>query len=164
MYNTLCSHVFWIVEPSAIKKVILFMGGRMTLQFPISFLIAERTRSLLQAQWEWNPFFYQLSKVYELIFIFYYGMIERTDGSAIGVKPIFIAFPWYLNWSSSSSLFTGRQVDRWKRNGSETHFYCLSMVYDLVFIISFLSDVNNGSKTHFYLLFMMYTLVFFFSK
>jgi hypothetical protein len=119
------------------------MGGRMTLQFPISFLIAERTQRLMEAQWEWNPFFYQLSTVYELIFIFYYGTIERTDGSAMEVKPIFIGFPWYLNWSSSSSLFIGCQADWWKRNGCETHFYHLFMVYDLVFIISFLSDVRQ---------------------
>jgi hypothetical protein len=77
-----------------------------------------------------------------LIFIFYYGIIEWTDGSAIGVKPIFIGFPWYLNWSSSSSLFIGRQAE-WKLNGSETHFYRLCMVNDLVFIISFLSDVRQ---------------------
>jgi hypothetical protein len=46
---------------------------------------------------EVKPIFYQLSTVYELIFFFYYGTIEQTDGSAMGVKPTFIGFPWYVN-------------------------------------------------------------------
>jgi hypothetical protein len=44
-----------------------------------------------------KPIFYQFSTVDESIFIFYYGPTERTDKSAIGVKPIFIDFSLYLN-------------------------------------------------------------------
>jgi hypothetical protein len=45
-----------------------------------------------------KPIFYQFSTVDESILIFfYYGPTERTDKSAIGVKPIFIGFSLYLN-------------------------------------------------------------------
>jgi hypothetical protein len=45
-----------------------------------------------------KPIFHQFSMVDESIFIFfYYGPIERTDESAMRVKPIFIGFSLYLN-------------------------------------------------------------------
>jgi hypothetical protein len=49
-----------------------------------------------------KPIFYQLSTVYESVFIFfYYGTMEQNDGSVMGVKSIFIGFPWWITCSSS---------------------------------------------------------------
>jgi hypothetical protein len=79
------------------KKSNIIHGRSYDTSISHLFLNCRTNTELVASTMGMKPIFYQLSKVYELIFIFYYGMIERTDGSAIGVKPIFIAFPWYLN-------------------------------------------------------------------
>jgi hypothetical protein len=61
----------------------------------------------------------------DLVFIFFFlWMMEQTDGSAMGVKPIFyrlcmvdeLVFIFFFFLSDD-------RVDQWKRNGSKTHFY-----------------------------------------
>jgi hypothetical protein len=76
---------------------------------------------LLLDRWKSNgskTHFYRFSMVYELIFIlFSFFMRRQTDGSAMGVKPIFIGFPWCMTWSSSSlnKQLAHGETDQWER-------------------------------------------------
>jgi hypothetical protein len=80
-----------------------------------------------------KPIFYQLSTVYGSIF-FSYRTIERTDGSAMGVKPIFISFPWWMTCLHLLPfLLDIRRTDE-SAMGVKPIFYWLSMISEMIFI------------------------------
>jgi hypothetical protein len=64
--------------------------------------------------------FYQLSIVYESMFIFfYYGPTERIDGSATH----FYWFPWWMTWYSSS--VNKKLADQQRHSMGVAHIFSL---------------------------------------
>jgi hypothetical protein len=101
-----------------------------------SSFIMGRLSELMKAQWEWNPF---LSAFY-CIWIDLYLLELMKAQWEWKVKPIFIGFSLYLNWSLSSWI-DGSVM------GVKPIFYRLSMVDESIFIFFYYGPTERTNES-----------------